>query len=64
MQVFKVSNGLQIEAVTEMEKPYLIIHDLLEEGGGDPLWVIIWPHEVKALIAALVEATVYLAGMQ
>lgn len=60
MTTFTASERLEVEVVTEMERPHLVIRDTLEAGGGDPLFVIVYPNEVKALLTALADATVSL----
>lgn len=61
MTILTVGERLEVEIVTEMERPYLVIKDRAEIEGGDPLWVIVYPGEVKRLLAALTDAAVVLA---
>lgn len=61
MTILAASERLEVEVVTEMEGAHLVIRDRAEAGGGDPLWVIVYPGEVKRLVAALTNAAVALA---
>lgn len=67
MQTFKATEDLIIEAHPSRgavgDKSLLRLRSLSTEADGEPQAVIIYAHEVKSLVAALVEAAVWLVSV-
>jgi len=59
MKIFEINKDLYIEADADCFEPVLRLVDRAGAEGGDPLRVIVYPHEIKALVVALIPAAIW-----